>query len=113
MEQRILNHLRLKDYVPANVAALLKALRLKPAQRSKIEAVLRTLERSGQITRIKGRRYVLPRDADLVAGRIQRTSDAFVNGGAFSEGEVLIKIEDAPYRAAAASARARSGVRTV
>ena len=42
-----------------------------------------------------------------VSGRVIRTSDAFVNGGAFEEGDVLIKIEDAPYRAAAAAARAR------
>ncbi len=42
-----------------------------------------------------------------VAGQIVSTSSAFVNGGAFEKGEVLIKIEDAPYRATAAAARAR------
>ena len=42
-----------------------------------------------------------------VAGQIVSTSGAFVNGGAFEKGDVLIKIEDAPYRAAAAAARAR------
>jgi len=73
MEQRILDHLHRRDYVPADAAGLLKALRLQQAQRREFNAVLRTLERSGQITRIKGRRYVLPFDADLVAGRIQIT----------------------------------------
>ena len=42
-----------------------------------------------------------------VAGRIVKTSDAFVVGGAFSEGDLLIKIEDADYRAALAGAKAR------
>ncbi|MCK5747598.1 MAG: efflux RND transporter periplasmic adaptor subunit, partial [Oricola sp.] len=35
------------------------------------------------------------------------TSDNFVNGGAFDKGDMLIKIEDADYRAAAAAAKAR------
>lgn len=42
-----------------------------------------------------------------VAGQIVSTSDAFVNGGAFEKGDTLIKIEDAPYRAQVAAARAR------
>jgi RND family efflux transporter MFP subunit len=42
-----------------------------------------------------------------VAGQIVSTSPEFVNGGAFEEGDVLIKIEDAPYRATAAAARSR------
>ena len=42
-----------------------------------------------------------------VSGRVVSTSGEFVNGGAFDEGDTLIKIEDAPYRAAAAAARAR------
>lgn len=42
-----------------------------------------------------------------VAGQVVSTSDTFVNGGAFEKGDVLIKIEDAPYRATAAAARAR------
>ncbi|MEX0645605.1 MAG: HlyD family efflux transporter periplasmic adaptor subunit, partial [Parvularculaceae bacterium] len=42
-----------------------------------------------------------------VAGQIVSTSDEFVNGGAFEKGDVLIKIEDASYRAVEAAARAR------
>ena len=42
-----------------------------------------------------------------VAGQIVSTSDEFVNGGAFEKGDTLIKIEDAPYRAAEAAAGAR------
>ncbi|MDZ7627945.1 MAG: efflux RND transporter periplasmic adaptor subunit [Parvularculaceae bacterium] len=42
-----------------------------------------------------------------VSGRIVRTSDAFVAGGAFKRGELLVKIEDADYRVAVAAAKAR------
>lgn len=42
-----------------------------------------------------------------VAGRIVKTSDAFVIGGAFNAGDLLVKIEDADYRAAVAGAKAR------
>ncbi len=42
-----------------------------------------------------------------VSGRIERTSPAFVDGGAFEEGELLIKIEDADYRLQVTSAGAR------
>jgi RND family efflux transporter MFP subunit len=42
-----------------------------------------------------------------VSGRIVRTSDAFVAGGAFKKGELLVKIEDANYRVAVAAAKAR------
>lgn len=42
-----------------------------------------------------------------VAGRIVKTSDLFVVGGAFEKGDLLVKIEDADYRAAVAGANAR------
>lgn len=42
-----------------------------------------------------------------VAGRVMSTSDNFVNGGAFREGEVLIQIQDADYRVAVTGAKAR------
>lgn len=42
-----------------------------------------------------------------VSGRIVATSEEFVNGGAFNEGDLLVKIEDSDYQAAAAAAKAR------
>lgn len=42
-----------------------------------------------------------------IAGRVVSTSPAFVDGGAFEEGDLLLKIEDADYRVQVASARAR------
>lgn len=42
-----------------------------------------------------------------VAGRVVSVADAFVDGGAFDKDDVLLKIEDADYRAASASTKAR------
>ncbi|MEQ8934565.1 MAG: hypothetical protein RIE56_02100, partial [Amphiplicatus sp.] len=42
-----------------------------------------------------------------IAGKIVDTSAAFVDGGAFDKGDLLIKIEDADYRVAVATAKAR------
>ncbi|NWG71035.1 MAG: efflux RND transporter periplasmic adaptor subunit [Parvularculaceae bacterium] len=42
-----------------------------------------------------------------VSGRVVFTSAAFVDGGAFNEGDLLLKIEDADYRLAVTSARSR------
>ena len=42
-----------------------------------------------------------------VGGQIVDTSEKFVDGGAFKKGDLLVKIEGAQYRAAAASAAAR------
>ena len=42
-----------------------------------------------------------------VSGRVIAVSDKFVNGGAFEEGDVLVRLEDTDYRAAAATAKAR------
>lgn len=43
----------------------------------------------------------------LVAGRVVSVSENFVDGGAFEQDGILIKIEDAQYRAVAAASRAR------
>lgn len=42
-----------------------------------------------------------------VSGRIEKTAPAFVDGGAFDLGDLLIKIEDADYRLAVTGERAR------
>lgn len=42
-----------------------------------------------------------------VSGRVIDTSSTFVNGGAFKKNDILLKIEDADYRASTAAAKAR------
>ena len=71
MEERILKLLRLKDYMPLNVPELLRALRLPPDRQQKLQQVLRALEQEGRIVRIKGHRYIEPREADLIPGKIR------------------------------------------
>jgi ribonuclease R len=71
MEQRVLNWLGRKDYVPANVPELLRLLRLPPPRQQELQRVLRELARTGQAARIKGNRYIQPREADLIPGRIR------------------------------------------
>lgn len=75
-------------------------------------AVFYTVAQAGPVTLdVAAQGEVKPRtDINLtaeVSGRIVRTSDAFVVGGAFAAGDLLVKIEDADYRAAVTGARAR------
>ena len=71
MEDQILQLLGREDYIPLNVPELLRQLNLPPNQQQELQRVLRELEQSGQIARIKGNRYIIPREADLIPGRIR------------------------------------------
>lgn len=71
MEQQILKWLGGANYVPATLPELLRQLRFPPRQQKELQQVLQGLEQSGRIARIKGDRYILPRAADLVPGRIR------------------------------------------
>src|SRR2546426_3299874 len=80
MEQAILKLLGRKDYTPLNVPQLLSRLGLRPNQQQQLQHALRNLERSGQIARTKGNRYIQCREADLIAGtiRINRQGKGFL-----------------------------------
>src|SRR5438445_104656 len=71
MKDQILRLLGKEDYVPANVPELLRLLRLSPNRQQDLQRVLRELEQAGRIARVKGNRYILPREADLIPGRIR------------------------------------------
>ena len=71
MEEHILKLLGRKDYVPLNVPELLRALRLAPNRQQELQQILQALEQEGRIVRIKGNRYIEPREADLIPGRIR------------------------------------------
>src|SRR6185436_17284183 len=68
--EKLLAALRQKDYVPSNVPELLEALGLQRNQQQQLQSVLRKMELTGHIARIKGNRYIEPREADLIPGRI-------------------------------------------
>jgi ribonuclease R len=71
MEEQILKLLGRNDYVPLNVPELLKQLRLPPHRQQELQRALRALEQSGRVLRTKGNRYIEPREADLIPGRIR------------------------------------------
>ena len=71
MRDQIIRLLAQKDCGAANVPELLRLLRLAPNQQQELQAELQKLEQTGQVARIKGNRYISPRDADLIAGRIR------------------------------------------
>lgn len=71
MKDQIVHLLGQKNYVPLTAENLRRQLRLSPERQREFEQTLRTLELTGQIARIKGNRYVRPREADLIPGRIR------------------------------------------
>jgi ribonuclease R len=71
MKDQILLLLSQKDYSPANLPEMLKLLRLPPNRQQDLQTCLRELEQAGLIARIKGNRYIQPREADLIPGRIR------------------------------------------
>lgn len=112
--ETILALLGRKDYRPSNVPELLRALRLPPPCQQELQGVLRGLEQAGRIARIKANRYILPREADLIAGRIRmnRAGKGFLQpdeprlkeiiipqnatGTAFHEDRVLVRRDVRP-----------------
>ena len=71
LKPRILKAVGRKDYVPADVLGLLRLLRLPPQHQRELQRLLAELEQLGQVARIKGNRYIQPREADLIPGRIR------------------------------------------
>src|SRR5881296_2529042 len=68
--QQVLALLARKDYRPLNTIDIARELGLSGTQRNALRKTLRELERAGAIARIRKNRYVLPAEADLVAGKL-------------------------------------------
>ena len=92
MKDQVIRLLGQKDYVPLNVPELLRRLRLPPHRQQDLQAVLKKLEQSGEIARIKGNRYVQPREADLIPGRIRmnRAGNGFLQPDDASLKEIAV-----------------------
>jgi ribonuclease R len=71
MEERILKILGDPNYSPLNISQLVRRLKLTPNDKPDLQRLLGRLEREGRIARIKGNRYILPVEADLIPGRIR------------------------------------------
>ena len=127
MKDQILHLLERKDYLPANVPELLRLLRLPPNRQQELQAVLRQLEQAGAVARIKGNRYIQPREADLIPGRIRmnRAGKGFLQpddtglkeiaipenatGTAFHEDRVLVRRDVRAKGLRAAATEASTG----
>src|SRR3989442_430635 len=70
IREQILGLLARKDYRPLDKNELAKVLGRKSGVRMGLNQILRELERSGEIARIRKNRYVLPAEADLVTGKL-------------------------------------------
>jgi ribonuclease R len=70
IHQQILALLARKGYQPLDKNGLAKTLGRKSGVRMGLNQALRELERAGEIARIRKNRYVLPAEADLVAGKL-------------------------------------------
>jgi ribonuclease R len=70
IREQVLALLARKDYRPLNKIDIARKLSLTSSERVAFRKILRELERAGQIARIRKNRYVLPAEADLVAGKL-------------------------------------------
>lgn len=70
LREQILELLRAPNYRPLDNVELGKALGRKSGVRMNLNALLREMERAGEIARIRKNRYVLPAEADLVTGTL-------------------------------------------
>src|SRR5687768_6116073 len=92
MKEEIIRLLGRKNYVAANVPELLRRLGMPLTSQQRLQEALRELEQAGQIARIKGNRYIQPREADLVSGRIRmnRQGKGFLQPDDPSLPEILV-----------------------
>src|SRR5438309_3657929 len=70
IREQVLALLDRKGYRPLNRIDIARELSLTGTQRNALRKTLRELERAGAIARIRKNRYVLPAEADLVAGKL-------------------------------------------
>jgi ribonuclease R len=77
LREQILDLLGASNYRPLDNVELGKALGRKSGVRMNLNAILREMERAGEIARIRKNRYVLPAEADLVTGTISVHQSGF------------------------------------
>src|SRR5213594_3393125 len=96
IREQVLALLARKDYRPLNKVDMARELRLAASERVALRKTLRQLERAGEIARIRKNRYVLPAEADLVAGKlsIHPAGYGFLSPETSSEPDVFIAAEN-------------------
>src|SRR3984893_9778135 len=96
IQRQILALLRKSDYRPLDKIDMARALGLKSHDRSRLRKTLRELETAGHIARIRKNRYVLPGEADLVAGTlsIHQSGFGFLTNEKSGEPDLFISAEN-------------------
>src|SRR5881397_2302826 len=96
IREQILALLASPNYRPLDKSELAKALGRKSGVRMGLNQALRELERSGEIARIRKNRYVLPAEADLVAGKlsIHQAGYGFLTPEKAGEPDIFIAAEN-------------------
>jgi ribonuclease R len=96
IRERVLALLARKDYRPLDRIDIARQLGLTAAERVVLRKTLRELERAGEIARIRKNRYVLPAEADLVAGKlsIHQAGYGFLTPEAAGQPDIFIAAEN-------------------
>src|SRR6266516_3744440 len=85
-----------KDYRPLDKIDIARKLGLPANEQVALRKTLRELERAGEIARIRKNRYILPAEADLVAGKlsIHQAGYGFLSPETPGETDVFIAAEN-------------------
>ena len=96
IRDKVLELLRAPDYRPLDRTEIARKLGCKGQQRVEARTILRELEHAGDIVRIRKNRYVLPSEADLVAGKISihQAGFGFLAQEKTSEPDIFIAAEN-------------------
>ncbi|PTY06901.1 3'-5' exonuclease [Opitutaceae bacterium EW11] len=71
LRERILSVLRRPDYSPLDQRGLARALQLEPRAKRSLAHEVRLMLSKGELVTVKGDRLALPKDEELVVGRLQ------------------------------------------
>src|ERR1700730_4845259 len=96
IRQQILELLGRRDYRPLDKNDIAHKLKLASSERVALRKILRELEHSGAIARIRKNRYVLPAEADLVTGKlsINPAGFAFLDTDTSGQTNVFVAAEN-------------------
>src|SRR5215475_12436155 len=96
IREQLLALLSRKDYRPLNKVEIARKFGVTGRARVVLRKALRDLERAGEIARIRKDRYVLPREADLVTGKlsVHPVGYGFLASEKSGESDVFIAAEN-------------------
>ncbi|HKS03795.1 MAG TPA: hypothetical protein VJR49_00445, partial [Chthoniobacterales bacterium] len=96
IREQLLGLLSRKDYRPLNKNEIARKFGVSGKARVALRKTLRELERAGEIARIRKDRYVLPREADLVTGKlsVHPVGYAFLTSEKPGEPDIFIAAEN-------------------